>query len=192
MKLIRIIIVISMPIICYSQYDDLYEERLKDNSKVILSIQYDNQGRVVFDQVFDSLNQSKTNLIVKSHVWMSELFKSSNDAIQMYDKEMGIIIGKGNISIQGFSDKITFTIKIETKNSKAKVQIYNLELNFSNSYGEGGGILRNYISDEKIIGVKSKKKRQKHIKLRNHIVIKFDQIINDFGQFLISKNENEW
>lgn len=90
------------------------KEPLKEVSKVI---------------EFKGINQE--NIFELAEQWASEAFVSSNDAVRYTDKSAGTIIAKGNfkyscpdmssLCIATVEDRIKFTLKIETKDNKAKV-----------------------------------------------------------------------
>ncbi|EKF48438.1 hypothetical protein J671_2258 [Acinetobacter sp. 1130196] len=83
-------------------------------------------------QVIEIPNKSKDQIFEDSKIWIAQSFKSANNVIQYADKSTGSIIGKGNIQYpcDGFidcgafgNDKVNFTIKIDTKDNKARVTI---------------------------------------------------------------------
>ncbi len=83
-------------------------------------------------QVIEVPNKSKDQIFEDSKIWIAQSFKSANNVIQYADKSTGSIIGKGNIQYpcDGFidcgafgNDKVNFTIKIDTKENKARVTI---------------------------------------------------------------------
>jgi hypothetical protein len=81
-------------------------------------------------EAIDIENTSKDVIFERSKIWMAKSFKSANNVIQYANKETGSIIGKGNIAYpcSGFMDceafrtsNVNFTIKIDTKENKARV-----------------------------------------------------------------------
>ncbi|MDC5602471.1 DUF4468 domain-containing protein [Acinetobacter baumannii] len=86
-------------------------------------------------QVVELPGQSKDKLFESSKIWMAKNFRSSNDVIQYADKNTGSIIGKGTIQYpcKGFmdcsafgKDYIGFTLKIDTKDNKARISFADL------------------------------------------------------------------
>lgn len=83
-------------------------------------------------EVVDVPNKSKDKIFEDSKIWIAQSFKSANNVIQYADKDQGSIIGKGNIKYpcDGFidcgafgNDNVNFTIKIDAKDSKARIVI---------------------------------------------------------------------
>lgn len=81
-------------------------------------------------QVVEIEGYPKDQLFESSKIWVAKVFNSSNNVVQYADKNTGSIIGKGNIQYpcSGFidceafgKDVVNFTIKIDTKDSKARV-----------------------------------------------------------------------
>lgn len=70
-------------------------------------------------------------------IWMAQSFKSSNSVIQYEDAATGTIIGKGNMNypckgawncIAHENYLVFFTVKIDTKDNKARVVFNDLKL----------------------------------------------------------------
>lgn len=95
----------------------------------------DQEGKVHFTKIIASNDLSQEQIYNKTKLFFINNFNSSKDVIQLDDKENSIIIGKGNTTINIQSGKytvpitMTFTIKIESKNNKCKVDVYNLVYN---------------------------------------------------------------
>ncbi|MFX7021157.1 DUF4468 domain-containing protein, partial [Acinetobacter baumannii] len=90
------------------------------------------QAMPEISQVIEVPNKTKDQIFEDSKIWIAQSFKSANNVIQYSDKSTGSIIGKGNIPYpcDGFidcgafgNDKVNFTIKIDTKENKARVTI---------------------------------------------------------------------
>lgn len=104
----------------------------------------------------DSTISSK-ELYLRARSWFAETYKSSQDVIQMDDKESGKIIGKGAIKYysnvfvgsEGTKGFIFYTITVQVKDGRYKYEItdFNHE---GNPYNSGGqlsfGLITN--SDE--------------------------------------------
>ncbi len=86
-------------------------------------------------EVVELPGQSKDQLFESSKIWVAKMFRSSNDVIQYADKNTGSIVGKGSIKYpcKGFmdcsafgNDYVTFTLKIDTKDGKARIGFNDL------------------------------------------------------------------
>ena len=86
-------------------------------------------------QIIDIEGQNKDKLFESSKIWMAKVFKSSNNVVQYADKESGSIIGKGSFQFpcEGFidcgafgNDRVNFTIKIDTKDNKARLSFSDI------------------------------------------------------------------
>lgn len=97
-------------------------------------------------QVIEVPNKTKDKIFEESKIWIAQSFKSANNVVQYADKGTGSIIGKGNIKYpcDGFidcgafgNDNVNFTIKIDTKDNKARVIISDVTRT-SLTYVKGG------------------------------------------------------
>ncbi len=75
------------------------------------------------------LESSKDDLYVSSNLWLAEYFKSAEAVIEVQDKEAGLLMGKGMISSSNFfgTNYFRFTVKIETKENKARISLIALD-----------------------------------------------------------------
>jgi len=89
-------------------------------------------GNVMYEAIDTVMGASRDQLYHKAKLWLTNEFVSSKDVIQIDDKDSGQIIGKGNFdyeySVLGTSATwvCSFTIKIDCKDNKARIQIYNI------------------------------------------------------------------
>jgi hypothetical protein len=81
-------------------------------------------------QVFEDVIGSKSDLFLKSHNWMVEVFNDAESVVQHSDKEEGVIIGKFKMygttssSMYGTADsRIYAIIDIRVKDNKARIEI---------------------------------------------------------------------
>ncbi len=97
-------------------------------------------------QVIEVPNKPKDQIFEESKIWIAQSFKSANNVIQYADKGTGSIIGKGNIKYPCDSfidcgafgnDNVNFTMKIDTKDNKARVVISDVTRT-SLTYVQGG------------------------------------------------------
>ncbi|MCZ8216643.1 MAG: DUF4468 domain-containing protein [Cyclobacteriaceae bacterium] len=87
--------------------------------------------KINFSEVVVVDSASKDELYTKAKIWLAENFISANDVIQFDDKENGIVIGKGIIRVKegGLTPRIKiwrFTVKIQVKDGKYKVNFYDI------------------------------------------------------------------
>lgn len=113
------------------------QKKEKDTAKVHLNLK---DNRVFYEKVIDSLPSKKHGLFNASVKWMAERFYDSKEAIQLKDKEAGIITGSGNFQYVttgslgqsgiGFLIDITtvsFIIDIAVKAHKSRIRLYQFE-----------------------------------------------------------------
>jgi hypothetical protein len=89
------------------------------------------EDKINFSEVGVVDSASKDELYTKAKIWLAEKFISANDVIQFDDKENGIVLGKGAIRKKegGLSPTIKnwrFTVKIQVKDGKYKVNFYDI------------------------------------------------------------------
>lgn len=141
-------------------------------------------------QVVEINGQSKDKLFDASKIWVAKAFKSSNNVVQYADKESGSIIGKGNIQFpcEGFidcgafgSDRVNFTIKIDTKDNRARLSFLDITRT-PLTYVKGG--LNHNIGKEIPI---TQVKQQQQVKLKLESII--DQYKTDV---LKQQSDNTW
>ena len=82
-------------------------------------------GRVTYTEVVEVEGASKDQLFARAKKWFATTYKSSNDVIQLDDKENGEIVGKGNFGITYYARNphIGHTISILVKDGRYKYAI---------------------------------------------------------------------
>jgi hypothetical protein len=88
------------------------------------------EGKVFYEQV-DTATGTKAELYQKAKLWFANAFKDSKSVIQVDDKDNGQIVGKGNFDVPykygvNTSAQCNFTVKIDVKDNKYRLQIYNI------------------------------------------------------------------
>lgn len=75
-------------------------------------------------------DKSKEELYRLSNEWMVESFRSSDEVIEYSDKTEGVIMGKGYTSFSNImgENQVWYTIKLETKDNRARINIYDFYL----------------------------------------------------------------
>ena len=124
----------------------LYDSLCIANFSNLIILPGDSEGNIFFEEVVkvDS-NLTKQELYVNAKEWFAKTFVSAQDVIQMDDKEVGRIIGKGNMEYNstiyygsnGTKGWIRYTVTIQVKDGRYKYEISNFvhEGNSLNSYG---------------------------------------------------------
>lgn len=97
---------------------------------------FDESGQVVFSKVIPAENQSADNIYTAARIFITEAFNSANDVIQLDDEEKGILIAKGwreqkahskfMNAFAGAPYQIYFTIKLQCRDGRYKIDIYQL------------------------------------------------------------------
>lgn len=90
------------------------------------------QEPLSFSKVIESPNKSKIELFNEVSDWFAVNYNAAQDVIQLSDKDAGIIVGKGAESYTFgkpmylcFDGFINYTVKIQFKDGKFKVDISN-------------------------------------------------------------------
>jgi hypothetical protein len=83
-----------------------------------------------FSKVIKTDSVGKNAIYVAVKDWLASTYKSAKDVIQMDDKEAGLLIGKGNfeysyggLSYACYSGYIDYSIKIQVKDNRYKVEV---------------------------------------------------------------------
>ena len=110
---------------------DRFFLELENNKTISLPLK---DGKLHYEKILE-LSGSKTELYTKSRIWFSETFKSAEAVLQMDDKDAGIMIGKAYSDIyvsnkfydeDDIKTKAYFTIKVQVKENKCKLEIYDV------------------------------------------------------------------
>lgn len=103
---------------------------------------------VEFVNIIELDTIEKNEVYRNSHLWVVDVFKSSNDVIQYADIENGKIVGKGNFAINSTglgaggtihksqAGVIKFTFEVSAKENKCRLRIYDLVHKARNSGGK--------------------------------------------------------
>ncbi len=97
-------------------------------------------GLVVYEKTDSSSEFKKDVLFVKSMEWLSKTFENAKYAIELSDKDAGLIISKGNVdiifkqSIMTYSPNSKFTLKINVKDNKFRVQVFDITSMIGGNY----------------------------------------------------------
>jgi hypothetical protein len=98
------------------------------------------EGKAFYEEIDSLPSASKTDLYNKSKVWFVNTFNNANAVIQMDDKDAGIIMGKGitsfdagNIMTGPIRQFINYTININLKDNKCRIQVYDIYVSNGNA-----------------------------------------------------------
>ena len=104
----RILVIISFVFNCYTSFA---------------------QNPISYSDVVNIDSVSKSELFKRGLVWTAEAFRSSNDVIQVKDKEAGMILGKGTFDYPGkdkfYNGVVRFTFKLQFKDGRYKYDFYD-------------------------------------------------------------------
>jgi hypothetical protein len=81
-------------------------------------------GEIYYSEVINVEGKTKDDLFLSAKTWFVNAFKSSNDVIQLNDKEEGVIIGKGLLELN--KGIVNFSVKLSVKEERYKYEIYDL------------------------------------------------------------------
>ncbi|MCD4768675.1 MAG: DUF4468 domain-containing protein [Bacteroidales bacterium] len=89
----------------------------------------DKTGKITYEAIESSDSLNKDEIYLKTLEWFALSFSSSNDVIQLKDKDAGKVIGKGNFMMNYYSRNPTifFTITIMIKDGRYKIVITDLK-----------------------------------------------------------------
>ncbi|MCE6007564.1 DUF4468 domain-containing protein [Acinetobacter soli] len=97
-------------------------------------------------EVVELPNMAQKQIYDASKIWMAKAFKSANSVIQYEDASTGTIIGKGNMQypcsgtwncLAHADHLILFTVKVDTKDNKARVTFNDLLLKTKTNVNAG-------------------------------------------------------
>lgn len=97
-------------------------------------------------EIVDLPNMDKKQIYDASKIWMAKSFKSSNSVIQYEDANTGTIVGKGNMNypckgtwncLASGENIILFTVKVDTKDNKARITFNDLLLKTKTTVNAG-------------------------------------------------------
>jgi len=97
-------------------------------------------GKVFYEEIDTIPNLSKAELYNRSKIWFVNTFNSAKAVLQMDDKESGIVMGKGitaydagNVITGTMRNSINYTININIKDNKYRIQVYDIYVTNQNA-----------------------------------------------------------
>jgi hypothetical protein len=97
-------------------------------------------------EIVEIPNMAQKQIFDAAKIWMAQSFKSSNSVIQYEDQNTGTIVGKGNMKypckgawncLANEKNLVLFTVKIDTKDNKARVTFNDLLLKTATTINAG-------------------------------------------------------
>ncbi|MBN6492793.1 DUF4468 domain-containing protein [Acinetobacter pittii] len=97
-------------------------------------------------EVVELPNMTQKQIYDSSKIWIAKSFKSANSVIQYEDASTGTIIGKGNMNypckgawncMANAENLILFTVKVDTKDNKARITFNDLLLKTKTTVNAG-------------------------------------------------------
>lgn len=85
-------------------------------------------GDLQVEQVFDVPNFKKDAIYDQVKIWIAENFRSARQVIEHDDKASGTLIGNGTTpySPDGYNKKVQFTMRVDVKDNRFKLNFINL------------------------------------------------------------------
>jgi hypothetical protein len=118
---------------------------------------------LTFSQVVDVPNTTKDQLFDLIMEWLTTRYKNPKSVVQLSNKEQGLIVLKGAHSWAqpkgfgaggAFDGWINHTIKIQVKDNKFKIEIF--DFNHESKHPEGNRFTLGFLTDREIYGDKPK------------------------------------
>ena len=97
------------------------------------------EGKVFYELVDSSFKKNKTDVYNSAKLWFAEIFKDSKYVLELQDKDLGELMGKGNFPYSAVYNGVTlssdcfFDIKVSCRENKYRLQIYNISIRLRGS-----------------------------------------------------------
>lgn len=125
-----------------SETDKIPKYTKEDLSELLKKTPLDEEGKFSISEVVNIDGQNKDKLYDAAYQYIVDAFVNANNVVQMKDKESGIIVCKGRTSvnftvkdifgISTYPEDLLFTLKLQFKDGRYKIQIYNLSVENTN------------------------------------------------------------
>lgn len=89
-------------------------------------------GKIFYEVIDSSFKKLKPETYKSAKMWFADAFKDSKSVLQVDDKDLGELMGKGTfeypVTYQGFTAEFwcQFTVKVSCRNDKYRLQIYDV------------------------------------------------------------------
>ena len=87
---------------------------------------FNDNGEVVFSTLAKAEGYSAEQIYNAAKIFIVDAFKSANDVIQLDDKANNVIIAKGWHKGSEGGCRVNFTMKIQTRENRYKIDVYQL------------------------------------------------------------------
>lgn len=98
-------------------------------------------GKITFSEVVHVEGAGKDELYSRARLWIADAFRSSNDVLQLDDRDGGMLLAKGMLKQEtGGNNAISsgpsvvktwmFTVKIQLRDGRYKVDVYDIDYSF--------------------------------------------------------------
>ncbi len=124
---------------------EIFAQSKEDMHDLLKLMPFDESGFLKYEIIDSVNNTSKSDLFFYASSFIIDNFNSPNDIIQMNDSIRGIIAGSARTSITGesrimltsipYEYQIPYKFKIQVKENKYKIEIYNIEIGIDGHYG---------------------------------------------------------
>jgi hypothetical protein len=154
---------------------------------------------ITFSKVFDVQNKPKEVLFSSLIQTLSVVFNSLKDILQVEDKNQGIIILKPKmkfditgLGLTGYSGLMSYTLKIQVKDNKYKIDIMDLFYEGNFQYPETK--LGEFTDREKFAekGYMVPQKNKVWTQLKDQVPVRFEGLIDSINKKLIQNQPEDF
>jgi len=99
------------------------------------------KGSVFYEYIDSSFKKEKPDVYKAAKLWFADFFKDSKTVLQVDDKNLGELVGKGNfpfsVTYNGadMGCMCQFTVKISCRKDRYRIQIYDISTKADNEDG---------------------------------------------------------
>ncbi|SMC46330.1 DUF4468 domain-containing protein [Pedobacter africanus] len=180
-----ILVLLLFPVVCDAQLD---------TANATLPYR---DGKIIYEQVNEMPNISKSEMFGASKKWLADAFKSANSVIQSENEPTGQLIGKGYTTISYFKKgsmmgillDIKFTVQIDCKDGKYRIRFYDLGNETSSTRYTSGYTTPLETVDSNYRKKKNKEKWEGTVKVINN---KFITFLDSFKDSIVKSKSDSF